>query len=205
MDVAQTQRLVAAARKWAAAHPGPEVLVGGVVARAQDFTDELYGRTPLMVGIVLVAIFAILCAYMRAVVLPIKAGLMNFVPILGAFGVLTLVYGQVTSIIPITLFCIVFGLSMDYEVLILSRISEVWHATGDPREAVVEGMARSGRVITGATLIFLAVFLPAVFSPAPAVQELGLGIVAALLIDATLVRLLLVPSFMMLMGRWNWR
>lgn len=218
MEVDQSHRIVDFIRAYARAHPRYQTLAGGVVERARDFTDELYRRTPVMVAIVIGAIFAILFGYMRAIVLPIKAGVMNFVPILGAFGLLTLIYqhgwgqgllqtplnGGVTNIIPITLFCIVFGLSMDYEVLILSRISEAYGRTGEVREAVVEGMARSGSVITGATLIFLAVFTPAVFSTAPAIKELGIGIVSALAIDATLVRLLLVPSFMMLMGRWNW-
>ncbi|MEZ0369980.1 MAG: MMPL family transporter [Candidatus Sericytochromatia bacterium] len=216
MAVESTYRLADDIRAYAGAHPGFETLTGGVVERARDFTTELYRRTPLMVGIVILSIFALLFIYMRALVLPLKAGFMNFVPILGAFGVLTLVFqhgwlspfaphnGAVTSIIPITLFCIVFGLSMDYEVLILSRISEAYAQTGEVKTAVVEGMARSGSVITGAALIFLSVFLPSAFSNSPAIKELGIGIVSAILLDATLVRLFLVPSFMMLMGKWNW-
>ena len=218
MQVGVTRQIADAIRAYAHQHTDYETLTGGVVERARDFTDELYRQTPLMVGIVILSIFALLFVYMRALLLPLKAGVMNFVPILGAFGVLTLIYqygwfhellgtpvnGAVTSMIPITLFCIVFGLSMDYEVLILSRISEAYAATGDVKTAVIEGTARSGSVITGAALIFLSVFFPAVFSNSPAVRELGFGMVSAILIDATLVRLLLVPSFILLMGKWNW-
>ncbi len=93
---------------------------------------------------------------------------------------------------------------MDYEVLILSRISEYYHRGAPVREAVVEGLARSGSVITGAVLILLGVFLPGVFSGSPQTQEICIGISAAILLDATVVRLFLVPSFMMLLGRWNW-
>lgn len=218
MQVENSQKIADDIRQYAQAHPQFKILTGGVVERARDFTGELYRQTPLMVGIVILSIFAMLFAYMRAIVLPIKAGIMNFVPILGAFGILTLIFqygwlhdilqtpvnGAVTSMIPITLFCIVFGLSMDYEVLILSRITEAYEASGDVKTAVIEGTARSGSVITGAALIFLSVFFPSVFSHSPAVRELGIGMVSAILIDATLVRLLLVPSFIMLMGKWNW-
>jgi RND superfamily putative drug exporter len=102
------------------------------------------------------------------------------------------------------LFCVVFGLSMDYEVLILSRISEAYHAGRDPHGAIVEGLASSGGLITGAALILLGVFSTGIFSSSPQTQEICLGITAAILIDATIVRCLLVPSFMALMGRWNW-
>ncbi|HEY9841158.1 MAG TPA: MMPL family transporter, partial [Candidatus Obscuribacterales bacterium] len=94
--------------------------------------------------------------------------------------------------------------SMDYEILILSRITEAYALSGDVREAIVEGLARSSSVITGAAMILVMVFVPGLFSQSAVMKEISLGIIAALLIDATVVRLLLVPSFMMLMGKWNW-
>jgi RND superfamily putative drug exporter len=112
--------------------------------------------------------------------------------------------GAIINMVPIILFCIIFGLSMDYEVLILSRITEAYENTGDVREAIIEGLAKSGSVITGAVLILFGVFLPGIFSSSPISKQICIGIASAILIDATIVRLFLVPSFMMLMGHWNW-
>jgi putative drug exporter of the RND superfamily len=218
MRLEDTRKIILFSRKYAQAHPEIELLTGGVVARVQDFTHELYRHAPLMLGLVFGGIYLLLFAVMRTVVLPLKAALMNFLPIVSAFGLLTLVFqygwfsdllhtpvnGAVTNIVPLVLFCIIFGLSMDYEVLIISRISEYFHQGAGVREAVVEGLARSGSVITGAVLILLGVFIPGIFSSSPQTQEICLGISAAILLDATVVRLFLVPSFMMLLGKWNW-
>lgn len=218
MALDDTQTILNFSRAYARTHPAQPLLTGGAVARVKDFTHELYRPLPLMLFLVLGGIYALLLAYMRTPVLPAKAAIMNFLPILSAFGLLTLVFqhgwlsgllhtpinGAVTNIVPIVLFCIIFGLSMDYEVLILSRISERYEAHGQVRKAVVEGLSRSGSVITGAVLILLGVFVPGIFSSSPQTQEICLGISAAILLDATVVRLLLVPSFMMLLGKWNW-
>jgi putative drug exporter of the RND superfamily len=218
MDLKDTQSLIDHAGAHAAAHPEREALVGGVVARVKDFTRELYRPTVPVVAIVVSGILALLFVYMRSVVLPLKAAVMNFLPILASYGVLTAIFqhglgagwlnlpvnGAITNTVPIVLFCVVFGLSMDYEVLILSRISEAYHAGRDVRGAIVEGLATSGGLITGAALILLGVFSMGITSSSPQTQEICLGITAAILIDATIVRCLLVPSFMALMGRWNW-
>ncbi|PIQ23962.1 hypothetical protein COW36_05435 [bacterium (Candidatus Blackallbacteria) CG17_big_fil_post_rev_8_21_14_2_50_48_46] len=218
MELDDTRKILNFTRNYAQEHPELKLLSGGVVARVQDFTHELYRQTPLILGLVFGSIYLLLFAAMRTLILPIKAAIMNFLPILSAFGLLTLVFqdgwfssvlhtpvnGAVTNIVPLVLFCIIFGLSMDYEVLILSRISENYHRHGQVREAIVEGLARSGSVITGAVFILLGVFIPGIFSSSPQTQEICLGISAAILLDATVVRLLLVPSFMMLLGRWNW-
>lgn len=225
MDVAASHALSDRVRRFAqrAQHTGEapadfRVLTGGVVERARDFSRAMYAPTPLMLALVLLGVFVILVFYLKSLVLPLKAAVMNFFPILGAFGILTAIYqwgwgseffqtpqnGAISSLIPMTLFCLTFGLSMDYEVLILSRIAENVRRGQALREAVIEGMARSGAVITSAVLIFLILFLPACFSSSPALKELGMGIVAALILDATLLRLLLVPSLMLLLGRWNW-
>lgn len=218
LNVKDAYQVIDELRAYALKNTSMKIDVGGMVARARDFTRAIYRHTPLMLAGVLLSIFLILFIYMRAVVLPIKAALMNFMPILGAYGVLVLVFqygwgssvlqlpqqGGITALVPVVLFCIVFGLSMDYEVLILSRISESYHAGYSVKESVVEGLARSGSVITGAAFILLGVFVPGLFAPSPLVKEIALGLTVAMILDATLLRLFLVPSFMLLMGEWNW-
>lgn len=218
MTLEDTQAILDAARQYARAHPERRVEVGGVVARVKDFTHELYRHLGAVLALVVGGVCVILAVYMRSVVLPLKAALMNFLPILASLGVLTLLFqdgclgsvlhtphnGAVTNIVPLVLFCIVFGLSMDYEVLILSRINEAYARSQDLEAAVVEGLSRSGSLITGAALILLGVFATGIFSSSPQTQEICWGISVAILIDATIVRLLLVPSFMLLLGSWNW-
>lgn len=218
MEQVDSRQILDFAKTYALQHPEYPILRGGIVARVQDFTFELYRYTPWMLLLILVGVYLLLWWHMKTLILPLKAAVMNFVPILAAFGVLTLIFqygwfsvllhtpvnGAVTNTVPIVLFCIVFGLSMDYEVLILSRVSEEYRRHGNVRQAVIEGLARSGSVITGAVLILLGVFLPGCFSSSPQTQEICIGITLAILLDATIVRLLLVPSFMMLLGRWNW-
>lgn len=203
-----------------------KILVGGIVSRVNDFTKELYSYIPQMLLIIFIGIYILLFLHLKSIFLPIKAAIMNFLPILSSFGILVLVfqYGYlhnildtpfnkaVTNIVPIVLFCIVFGLSMDYEVLILSNISENYEKNKSLNDSdnnkiqnsIVEGMSKSSRIITSAALILIGVFIPGVFSQSPQIQEICIGISSAILIDATIVRLFLVPSFMMLMGKLNW-
>ena len=213
MRVEQTYPILHWLEDYRRQHPDMHLLAGGVVARAHSFTIEMYRYLWPMLALILIAILGLLSFYLRSLLLPIKAGVMNFLPILSGFGILVWAFQWgglatarpgITNIVPMTLFCIVFGLSMDYEVLILSRIDETWRETGDVRQAVVSGLSRSSGIITGAALILLGVFAPGILSPSPVVQEISLGISVTILIDATLVRLLLVPSLMMLMGKWNW-
>jgi RND superfamily putative drug exporter len=204
----------------AAALPaGVTVDMGGNVPRRVDFTAEIYGKSPWVVGTVVAAVYVLLLAYFRSLLLPLKAVLMNAIPVLGAAGVLVLVMqegvglnllglaeppGAILAMTPMMLFCVVFGLSMDYEVLILSRIAEA-HRRGLPDdEAIVEGMSRTSGIITGAALIMLSVFAPNLFSALVNAKELGLALSTAVLLDASVVRLLLVPTAMRAMGRWNW-
>lgn len=212
MDVQQSYAILNWLHAYAQTQPKLQIQSGGIVARAQSFTREMYRQVPLMLGLVLGSILILLSIYLRSWVLPIKAGIMNFLPILSAFGILVWAFqwggleshAGIINIVPVTLFCIVFGLSMDYEVLILSRMDEHWRQHGQVREAVVHGLSSSSGIITGAALILLGVFSPGIFSSSPIVREISLGISATILLDATVVRLLLVPSMMMLMGRWNW-
>lgn len=212
MNIAEAYVTLDWLKSYAQAHPELRLTIGGPVARSRAITEAIYAPLGLILGLILLIILGLLAFYLRSVVLPIKAGIMNFLPILSAFGIMVWAFQWggiatrpgITNMVPITLFCIVFGLSMDYEVLILSRIDEAWRITGNVRESVVTGLSQSSGIITGAALILLGVFLPGVFSSSQIVQEISLGISATILLDATLVRLFLVPSFMMLMGHWNW-
>lgn len=217
-DLNYSFNIISKIDEYAKNHKEFDILVGGNVARVNDFTKELYSYIPQMLIFIFTSIYILLFLHTKSLVLPIKAGIMNFLPILSSFGILTLIfqYGYfssllntpinyaVTNIVPIVLFCIIFGLSMDYEVLILSRITEHYEKTEDLKESIIEGLAKSSSLITGAALILTGVFIPGIFSSSPQIKEICIGITTAIFIDATLVRLILVPSFMMLMGKWNW-
>ena len=148
--------------------------------------------------------YVVLLVLLRSVVLPLKAVLMNLLSVGAAFGVLSLVYGTVDTLTPPLVLAVVFGLSMDYEVFLLSRIRERYEATGDTRTAVAQGLAASARTITSAALIMVAVFGVFIAVGVPSIQQIGLGTAVAIALDATLVRLILVPAAMELLGDWNW-
>ena len=169
-------------------------------------------------GAVLAASFLLLMLVFRSVVVPLKAVVMNLLSIGASYGVLVAVFQwgwgssliglegptPITSLIIVIMFPILFGLSMDYEVFLISRIREEYVRIGDNTEAVARGMAGTGRVITSGALIMIAVFLAFVASPVPSLKMLGLGLATAILVDATLVRMVLVPATMALLGKANW-
>ena len=182
-----------------------------------DFTDFIVQRIPLAVGYVLLVTYAVLFLLTGSVVLPLKAVLMNILSIGASFGALVFIFqqGHLGSLlnftpaaldpsVPVLLFCIVFGLSMDYEVLLISRIQEEYHRSGDTASAIAEGLERSGRLITGAAAIMVAVFLAFGLADVVVIKSIGLGLAIAVAIDATLVRALIVPALMRLLGRANW-
>jgi RND superfamily putative drug exporter len=154
----------------------------------------------------------------RSVLLPLKAILMNVLSLSVCFGVLVFIFqwgnfsnilnftsdGSIDSTIPILLFCIIFGLSMDYEVFLLSRIHEEWLRTHDNRWAVARGLEKTGSVITNAALLFMIVAGAFIFTSILLIQEMGIGLTVAVLVDAAIIRMLLVPATMRLLGRWNW-
>ncbi len=197
--------------------PG-NVHVTGLTALTDDLNDQIASTLPVFVGAVLAASFLLLMLVFRSVVVPLKAGLMNLLSIGAAYGVLVAVFQwgwgssliglegptPITSLIVVIMFPIVFGLSMDYEVFLISRIREEYQRTGDNTESVARGIAGTGRVITSAALIMIAVFLAFVASPVPSLKMLGLGLATAILVDATLVRMVLVPATMALLGKANW-
>ncbi|MFC4783949.1 MMPL family transporter [Nocardioides sp. MAHUQ-72] len=197
--------------------PG-NVYVTGITAVTDDLNNQLRSTLPLFVGTVIAVSFLLLMLVFRSVVVPLKAAVMNLLSIGGAYGVLVAVFQwgwgssliglegptPITSLIIVIMFPILFGLSMDYEVFLLSRIREEFARTGDNAESVARGLAGTGRVITSAALIMVVVFLSFVASPVPSLKMLGLGLATAILIDATVVRMVLVPATMALLGKANW-
>ena len=192
--------------------------VGGETARNHDVDDQISGSMWKIVLFVLALSFLVLMVMLRSLILPLKAVLMNLLSIGAAFGVLVVVFqwgwldgflgfesqGAVNTIDVPLIFAVVFGLSMDYEVFLMSRIRERYMEHGDNERAVAEGLSRSARTISSAALIMTAVFAVFVLTGVPSIKELGLGCAVAIALDATLVRLILVPAAMKLMGDWNW-
>ena len=197
---------------------GLTVLVGGSQATSLDFNRALYGHFPLTVLFILLATYVLLLLMFRSVLLPLKAILMNILSVGAAIGLLVFVFqwgnlsvplnftssGFIDSIIPALMFCVLFGLSMDYEVFLLSRVREEWLRTYDNTHAVAYGLEKTGSVITSAALLFVIVTGAFTFTRLLETKEIGLGMTLAVLVDATIIRSLLVPATMRLLGRWNW-
>jgi uncharacterized membrane protein YdfJ with MMPL/SSD domain len=197
---------------------GANVAIGGETARTDDVRAQISGSLWKIVGFVLALSFVVLMVMLRSLVLPLKAVLMNLLSIGAAFGVLVVVFqwgwfdsvlgfeslGALDTINVPLIFAIVFGLSMDYEVFLMSRIRERYLIHGDNERAVAEGLSSSAGTISSAALIMSSVFAVFVLTGVPSIKELGLGCAVAIAIDATLVRLILVPAAMKLMGSWNW-
>ncbi len=197
---------------------GLELSVGGGTAEIVDVVDAIYRDFPLVAAVIVMATYLILLALFRSVFLPIKAILMNVLSILASYGALVWIFqdgnlhellgftpqGFVEASLPVIMFCVLFGLSMDYEVFLLSRIQEEWERTGNNDRAVAVGLQRSGRIITSAALIVVVVTASFISAEVVLIKALGLGIALAVALDATVVRALLVPATMKLLGRWNW-
>jgi len=194
------------------------VLVAGQEAVYADVTNRLAGRLWLVIAFVVALSLLILTAMLRAPVNALKAAALNLLSVAAAYGVVTAVFqsdtgahlmglphgAPVSSWVPMLMFAVLFGLSMDYEVFLLTRVREAWLATGDARDAVVRGLGATARVISSAAAIMIAVFLGFAADPNLTVKTIGFGMAAALLIDATLVRLVLAPAAMVLLGRVGW-
>ena len=217
-ESASTKALVEPPARLPRARRAPTVSVGGATAQNQDDTAVISGSLWKVGVFVLLLSFIVLLLVLRSVVLPIKAVLMNALSVAAAYGVLVVVFqwgwfdgflgfqslGYVQAITPALLLAVVFGLSMDYEVFMLSRIKERYQATGDTQRAVGEGLAASAKTISSAALIMVAVFAIFAGTGVPQIKEIGVGLAVAIALDATVVRLLLVPSTMQLMGDANW-
>jgi RND superfamily putative drug exporter len=197
---------------------GLTLLVDGGTAEIVDVVDEMYADFPKAIALVVAATYLVLLVLFRSVLLPLKAVLMNGLSILASYGALVWVFqeghlsrflgftalGFVEASLPVIMFCVLFGLSMDYEVFLLSRIREEWERTGNNTQAVAVGLQRSGRIITSAALLVVVVTASFVTADVVLIKALGFGIALAVFLDATVVRALLVPSTMRLLGEWNW-
>ena len=194
------------------------MLVDGGTAEIVDVVDQMYRDFPRAIVLIVVATYLVLLVLFRSVLLPLKAILMNALSILASYGALVWVFqdghlgnvlgftplGYVEASLPVIMFCMLFGLSMDYEVFLLTRIREAWDHTGDNTHSVAVGLQRSGRIITSAALIVVVVTASFVSAEVILIKALGLGIALAVFLDATIVRALLVPATMRLLGSWNW-
>jgi RND superfamily putative drug exporter len=198
--------------------PG-HVEVGGNTAQNVDFNSAVYGNFPLMLFAIAIVTFLLLARTFRSVVLAVKAVLVNLVSLGATFGFLVLFWqnghgsnliygvpatGSIRNWIPIVAFAFLFGLSMDYEVFILARMREEYDRTGSTETAVVRGIGRTGRLVTSAALILFLAFMSLASSPGTDVKVLATGLAAGILLDATVIRALLVPAVVSLFGRWNW-
>jgi len=195
-----------------------QMLVDGGTAEIVDVVDLMYSEFPKAIALIVLATYLVLLILFRAVLLPLKAILMNTLSILASYGALVWIFqdghlqgplnfeplGYVEASLPIIMFCVLFGLSMDYEVFLLSRVKEEWDRTGDNAQSVAIGLQRSGRIITSAAMIVVVVTASFVSADVIIIKALGLGIALAVLLDATIVRALLVPATMRLLGDWNW-
>ncbi|MFI6294036.1 MMPL family transporter [Nonomuraea sp. NPDC050790] len=210
--------------------PGVNVHVGGEVAALADAADRISGNTPLVIGVVVLLSAMLLLLAFRAPVVALKAALMNLVSLGAAFGALAIVFSYgvgsqlvgmdppadasylqtvfftvpIEPYVPLMLFAVLFGLSMDYEVFLLTAVRQAYLKHGDNRRAVAEGLGSTGRVITSAALIMVAVFVAFIAYPDPLVKTFGVGLAVAIAVDATIIRGFLVPATMVLLGRLNW-
>ncbi len=207
-----------AVRATAAAAEG-DVRVGGAPAGNADFVDAVYGSFPLMIALITITTFILLARAFRSLLLPLKAIVLNVLSVAAAWGVLVLCWqkgfgseaiwgveatGSIPSWMPLMVFAFLFGLSMDYEVFILIRMREEYDRTGSTEEAVVQGIGRTGRLVTSAALILFLAFVSMASGPETDVRMMATGLAAGILIDATVIRALIVPAAVSLMGRWNW-
>jgi putative drug exporter of the RND superfamily len=198
---------------------GPDVRVGGQPAANDDFIDAVYGSFPLMIGLIAITTFILLARAFRSLLLPAKAILLNILSVAAAWGAVVLMWqhgygseliwgieasGSIPSWVPLITFAFLFGLSMDYEVFILSRMREEYDRTGSTETAVIRGIGRTGRLVTCAALIMFLAFTAMASGPGAELKMFASALAIGILLDATLIRALIVPAVITLVGRWNW-
>ena len=195
-----------------------QAYVGGQTAGYIDLADAISSKLPLVIAVVVALSFLVLMMAFRSILVPLQAAAMNLLSVLAAYGVLTAIFEigrgnraiglphtiPIVSYVPLMLFAILFGLSMDYEVFLVTQIKERYEETKDNRRSVVDGLAQTGKIITSAALIMFCVFAAFVANGDPTVKQFGIGLATAILIDATIVRCLIVPAVMVLTGKANW-
>ena len=196
-----------------------EVTIGGEAAQGADFLEAVYGNFPLMVALISILTFILLARAFRSLVLPLKAVLLNLLSVAAAWGLIVLVYQKgfgsetiwgieatqaINVELPVVIFAFLFGISMDYEVFIISRMREAYDRTGSTETAIVEGIGRTGRLVTSAALILFLAFVAFALQPGTEVKIFATALGAGILIDATIIRGVLAPAAVALFGRWNW-
>ncbi|MGZ8691782.1 MAG: MMPL family transporter, partial [Gaiellaceae bacterium] len=193
--------------------------LGGVAPEDRDFVHAVYGNFPYVLLFVVLLTYVLLARAFRSLLLPLKAVILNLVSLGAAFGIIVFIFQQghgsdaiwgvpatqsIIPWIPLMIFAFLFGLSMDYEVFMLTRMREAYDETKSTREAVALGLARTGKLVTSAALVLMFAFFVLSTSPGTDIKQFGIGLAAGIIFDATVIRALLVPAIMMLMGRWNW-
>jgi RND superfamily putative drug exporter len=193
--------------------------LGGVAAEDRDFVHAVYSNFPYVLGFVVLFSFILLARAFRSLILPLKAVVLNLVSLGAAYGIIVFIFQEghgsnaiwgvpatqsIIPWIPLMIFAFLFGLSMDYEVFMLTRMREAYDETGDTQAAVALGLARTGKLVTSAALILMFAFFVLASSPGVDIKQFGIGLAAGIIFDATVIRALLVPAVMRLLGRWNW-
>jgi len=197
----------------------PNASLGGIAAEDRDFVHAVYRNFPYVLLFVVLLTYVLLARAFRSLVLPLKAVILNLVSLGAAYGIIVFIFQwghgahaiwgvnatqSIIPWIPLMIFAFLFGLSMDYEVFMLTRMREAYDETGNTREAVALGLARTGKLVTSAALVLMFAFFVLSSSPGVDIKQFGIGLAAGIIFDATVIRALLVPAIMRLMGRWNW-
>ncbi|MGD6967444.1 MMPL family transporter [Rossellomorea vietnamensis] len=200
-------------RDWSSRNWDYSLSFGGEVKFNQEIFDEIYDKVALSIGIILISTYIILMIAFQSIIIPLKAILMNIIGLTSTFGILVWLFqgghfglqaADIALVLPVLVFSLVFGLSMDYEVFLISRIHEIYLQTGDNTHATIEGLTSTSKIITSAALIMMVITGAFAFTGVMPVKQIGVGIAIAIFIDATIIRMLLVPSLMKLLGDWNW-
>ncbi|MGH3001646.1 MAG: MMPL family transporter [Gaiellaceae bacterium] len=198
---------------------GSNASLGGVAAEDRDFVHAVYSNFPYVLAFVILLTFVLLARAFRSLILPLKAAILNLVSLAAAYGIIVFIFQQghgseaiwnvhatqsIIPWIPLMIFAFLFGLSMDYEVFMLTRMREAYDATGDTPHAIALGLARTGKLVTSAALVLMFAFFVLSSSPGVDIKQFGIGLAAGIIFDATVIRALLVPALMRLLGDWNW-
>jgi RND superfamily putative drug exporter len=198
---------------------GTDATLGGVAAEERDFVSAVYSNFPYVLAFVVLLTYLLLARAFRSLILPLKAVILNLVSLAAAYGIIVLIFQwghgsesiwgvhatqSIIPWIPLMIFAFLYGLSMDYEVFMLSRMREAYDETGDTSRAITLGLARTGKLVTSAALVLMFAFLVLSSGPGVDIKQFGIGLAAGIIFDATVIRCLLVPSLMRLLGRWNW-
>jgi RND superfamily putative drug exporter len=196
-----------------------KVTLGGLAAEDRDFVHAVYGNFPYVLLFVVLLTYVLLARAFKSLILPLKAVILNLVSLGAAFGIIVFIFQQghgahaiwgvnatqsIIPWIPLMIFAFLYGISMDYEVFMLTRMREEFDRTGDTSEAIRLGLARTGKLVTSAALVLCLTFFVLSTSPGTDIKQFGIGLSAGIIFDATVIRALLVPSIMRLLGKWNW-